>query len=59
MNDGKLREVKKLSPRGAVVNKLNCNFVVSEFELQSGYYIPSQTNTHEKGMNSLISPAMG
>ena len=33
--------------------------VVSEFELQSRYYIHFQTNTLGKGMNPLILPSMG
>ena len=31
-----------------------CNIVVSEFKLQSGYYIHLRTNTFEKSMNPLI-----
>ena len=38
---------------------LDCNIVVSEFEPESCYYIQFQTNTLEKGMNTLFSPAMG
>ena len=37
----------------------DCNSVVSKFKLQSCYYIPFRTNTLEKGMKSLIPPAMG
>ena len=37
---------------------LDCGIVVSEFELQSRYYIQFQRNTLGKGMNPLILPAM-
>ena len=40
------------SPHGVMVNVLNSNIEVSEFKLQSHYYIHFQTNTHGKGMNS-------
>ena len=33
---------------------LDCNIVVSEFELQKRYYVHFQTNTLEKGMALLI-----
>ena len=33
---------------------LACDFVVSEFEPQSRYYIHFRTNIHEKGLNNLI-----
>ena len=33
------------SPRGVVDNALNCDSVVSEFKLQSLYYIHNRTNT--------------
>ena len=36
---------------------LDCNIVVSEFKLQSCYYIDLRTNTLEKGMNPLY-PSM-
>ena len=44
---------------GVMVKALDCGIVVSEFELQSRYYVHFQTNTFGKGMNSLIFPAMG
>ena len=44
---------------GIGVNVLDFDFVVSEFGLQSHYYIHFQTNTLEKGMNSHIARAMG
>ena len=33
---------------------MDCGFEVSKFELQSHYYIHFQTNTHRKGMNTII-----
>ena len=44
---------------GVMVNTRDCVTVVSEFELQSRYYIRFRTNTLGKGMNSLILPLMG
>ena len=39
---------------------LDCGLEVSKFELQSHYYVPYQTNTLGKGMNSFIpQPTMG
>ena len=46
-------------PRGVMVKAMDCRIVVSEFELQSRYYIHFRTNTLGKGMNPLILPAMG
>ena len=40
--------------RGVVANVLDCDIVVSEFALQSYYYIHFQTNTLEKYMNSIF-----
>ena len=42
-----------------VTNMQNCNIIVSEFELQSRYYVHFWTNIFRKGMNPLIPPAMG
>ena len=47
------------SPCGAAANVLDYEIVVSEFKLQSCYYIHFQTNTLGKGMNMLIPQAMG
>ena len=44
---------------GVMVNAMDCGIVVSEFELQSCYYVNFRTNTLGKGMNSLILPTMG
>ena len=49
----------KETPRGVMVKAIDWEIVVSEFELQSRYYIPFRTNTLGKGMNPLILPAMG
>ena len=38
---------------------MDCGIVVSEFVLQSRYYVHFQTNNLGKGMNPLILPAMG
>ena len=38
---------------------MDCGIVVSEFELQSRYYVHFRTNTLGKSMNPLILPAMG
>ena len=46
-------------PRGVMVNAMDCESVVSEFELQSHYYVHFRKNTLRKGMNSLILPDMG
>ena len=41
---------------GASVKAMDCRIIVSEFILQSCYYVHFQTNTLGKGMNSLILP---
>ena len=46
-------------PRGVMVKAMDCGIVVSEFELQSRYYVHFRANTLEKGMNPLFLPAMG
>ena len=47
------------SIRGVIVKATDCRIVVSEFKLQSCYYVHLWTNTLGKGMNPLILPAMG
>ena len=42
----------------AVIKAMDCGIIVSEFELQSRYYIHFQTNTLGIGMNPFILPAM-
>ena len=41
-----------------MVNVLDCNILVSEFELQLRYYVHFRTNTLGKDVNSLILQAM-
>ena len=52
---------QKLSgcPCGVMVKAMDCGIVVSEFVLQSRYYVHFRANTLGKGMNPLILPAMG
>ena len=45
-------------PRGVMVKAMDCEIVVSEFELQSCYYVHFRANTLGKGMNPLILLAM-
>ena len=46
-------------PRGVMVKAMDCGIVVSEFVLQSRYYVHFRANTLGKGMNPLILPALG
>ena len=46
-------------PRGVMVKVTDCRIVVSEFVLQSRYYVHFWTNRLGKGMNPLILPSMG
>ena len=46
-------------PQGVMVKAIDYRIVVSEFELQSCYYVRFWTNTLGKGMTPLILPAMG
>ena len=46
-------------PHGLMVKAMDCGIVVSEFVLQSRYYVHFRANTLGKGMNTLILPAMG
>ena len=46
-------------PRGEMVKAMDCGIIVSEFVLQSYYYLHYQENTLGKGMNPLVLPAMG
>ena len=45
--------------RGVMVKAMNCGIVVSEFVLQSRYYIHFRANTLGKGINPIILPAIG
>ena len=42
------------SLHGVVANVMDCDIVVSDFDLQSCCYVHFRTNTLGKGMNSLI-----
>ena len=42
-----------------MVKAMDCGIVVSEFVLQSRYYVHFRANTLGKVMNPLILPAMG
>ena len=42
-----------------MVKAMNCEIVVSEFELESRNYVHFRANNLGKGMNFLILPAMG
>ena len=44
---------------GVILKAMDCGILVSEFVIQSHYYIHFRTNTIGKGMNTLILPAMG
>ena len=44
---------------GVIAKELDCSLEVSKFKFQWCYYIYFQTNILRKGMNSLITPAMG
>ena len=46
-------------PRDLLVKTLDHGIIVSEFELQTRYYVHFRTNTLGKGMNPLILPVMG
>ena len=46
-------------PRGVMVKVMDCGIVVSEFVLQSRYYVHFRANTLGKRMDPLILPAKG
>ena len=50
---------KQWCPRGVMVKAMNCGIVVSEFVLQSCYYVHFRADTLGKGINPLNLPAMG
>ena len=55
-----LKETKlRVCPRGVIVKAMDSGIVVSEFVLQSRYYVHFRTNTIGKGTNHVILPAMG
>ena len=47
------------TPRGVMVKAMDCEIVVSKFELQSCDDVHFRANTLGKGMNPLILPDMG
>ena len=47
------------TPHGAMAKVLDCKIVVSKFKLQLCFYIHFWTYTLGKGMNPLITSAMG
>ena len=51
--------MKLTRPHGVMVKVMDWGIVVSEFVLQSHYYVHFQTNTLGKGMSPFILPAMG
>ena len=50
---------KRGGPHDVMVKAMACGIVVSEFVLQSRYYVHFRANTLGKAMNHLILPAMG
>ena len=54
-----LNSIRRGCPRDVMVKTMDCGIVVSEFELQSRYYVHFRTNTLGKGMNPLTLRAMG
>ena len=59
LSTGKLLKTYRGCPRGVMVKAMDCGIVVSDFVLQSHYYVHFRANTLGKGMNPLILPAMG
>ena len=47
--------IKRGCPRGIMVKAMDCGIVVSEFVLQTRYYVHFRANTHGKGMNPPLS----
>ena len=48
-----------ISLRGVVANVVDCDILLSEFELESRYYVHIRANNFRKGMNSLTLPCNG
>ena len=59
-NDAEFGDIKQSweYPRGVMVKAMDCGIVVSEFVLQSRYYVHFRANTLGNGMNPLILPAI-
>ena len=51
--------IPRRCPRGVTVKAMDSGIVVSQFVLQSRYYVHFRANTLGKGMNPLILSAMG
>ena len=49
----------RICPRGVMVKVMDCGIVVSEFVLQSRYYVHFRANTLGKGMNPPYPPSYG
>ena len=49
---------RSMSDRVVMVKELDCDLVVSKFELQSRYYIRIQTNTFGESINPLFLPLL-
>ena len=43
-----------ITPRVELANVMDCDIIVSDFQLKSPYYVHFQTNTLKKGMSLLI-----
>ena len=59
MDTHRHRQTERGCSRGVMCKAIDCGIVISEFELQSRYYVHFRTNTSGKDINSLIFPAMG
>ena len=46
-------------PHGVMVKVLDCGIIVSEFKIQSCYYVHFQTNTFGKGIEPPFPPSYG
>ena len=59
-NDMNRKQVKYKSgcPRSVMVKTMDCGILVSDFVLQSRYYVHFRANSLGKGMNPLILPAI-
>ena len=51
--------IQRGRPRNIVANELHCDIVVSEFKLQSRYYVHFRNNTLGKGMDPLNATSYG
>ena len=51
--------MQRVTVNSVMAKVLDCGLVVSEFDLDSGYYIHLLVNTLEKGMSTFILPALG